>query len=514
MILEKFQTDKYDNELVFINPDITLGELKQYISYQCKEFEKSEIKNIILFGSDYFNFAINFFAAAFTSKQIYLISDKERLKLLNVDYLIPDNAKKLNEKININNIQPKDILINFFTSGSTGEPQNIQKNLYNLEVEARTTIEEFNLKSDRIFVATTSWAHSFGIVFDFILPFGYGCRINKKRIDFPEQLDFEDKYILISTPSFMEKLAKYDYTFYKSPEKIFLAGAKLKPEIIDYFKQYTDLIDIYGSTETGNIAYKRGYTNFTPFKDVEVTTDNKSQAIIKSEYFPQEQALLSDIIEFVNDKEFVFKKRSDRIVKVFEKRISLDEIETNLKKHNKVKDCYCFMYNDKLACIVSTDDISLEKADLKHFLTNYGEVVPKKWRLVDELPKTATGKIDRSKLLKLFGMNQSLPFVISKTIEHNEANITLIFKRSSNFFNGHFDMMSILPGVVQLYYAKFFADNIFNIEIPPKEVKRVKFSNIIRPDTPVTLTLKNNENSVEFAYMTDAKTYSSGIFVK
>lgn len=513
MILEKFRTDKYDNDLVFINPDVTLGELKRYIGGQCREFQKSDIENVILFGNEYFDFMVNFFAAAFTGKKIYLISDKERLKQLDVDYIIPQKPVISDQKIDAN-INPRNILINFFTSGSTGEPQNIQKTLYNLEVEAQSTIDEFKLKPDRIFVATTSLAHSFGIVFNMVLPLGYGCRINKKKIDFPEQLDFKDNYILISTPSFMEKLAKYDYKFYQVPEKIFLAGAKLKPEIIDYFKEYTDLIDIYGSTETGNIAYKRGYTNFTPFKDVSVTTDALSQAIVKSEYFPQDEARLSDIIEYVNEKEFVFKRRSDRLVKVCEKRISLDQLENNLKKHEKIKDCYCFMYYDKLACIVSTDDVNLEKIELKNFLMHYGEVVPKKWRIVDELPKTATGKIDRSKLFKLFGMNTALPFVKSRNIKQNEAELELIFKKNSNFFNGHFDIAAILPGVVQLYYAKFFADDIFNIEIPPSEVKKVKFSNVIKPDKTITLRLKNNDSNVEFTYLSDVKTFSSGIFVK
>ena len=172
------------------------------------------------------------------------------------------------------------------------------------------------------------------------------------------------------------------------------------------------------------------------------------------------------------------------------------------------------MYNDQLACIAATDDITLEKIDLKVFLMKYSEVVPKKWRIVDELPKTATGKINRSKLLKLFGMKASLPFIKARNIGQNEAEITLIFKKNCNFFNGHFEVMSILPGVVQLYYAKFFADEIFNIDIPPTEVKRVKFSNAIKPDTTITLKLKNKEQTVEFAYMSDAKTYSSGIFIK
>ena len=74
--------------------------------------------------------------------------------------------------------------------------------------------------------------------------------------------------------------------------------------------------------------------------------------------------------------------------------------------------------------------------------------------------------------------------------------------------------MPILPGVVQLYYARYFANDVFNIEISPEEVKKVKFSNIIKSDTNIILKLKNDENCVNFTYEADDKVYSSGIFVK
>lgn len=513
MILDKFYTDKYDNDIIFVNPDVTYGEFKKFVYGQIREFESSPIKNTILLGDNYFEFAVNFFASIFANKNIYLISDRTRINHLNFEHILPKKPTQAEGTINTK-IDPKNVMINFYTSGSTGEPKPIGKTLHNTEVEAYCTIEEFDIKEDTILVATTSLAHSFGLVFNFILPFVGNCKINQKKIEFPEQLDVKDNYILISTPSFMEKLAKYDFVFEKSPEKLFLAGAKLKPEILNYFKKYTDVIDIYGSTETGNIAFKRDNENFQVFKAVQVTTNENSQIVISSDFFPPDKIVLSDIIEFTQAGKFVVKKRADRIVKILEKRISLDELETHLKRHEKVKDCYCMAYEERIACAVVTDDVTLEKTELRDYLGQYSEILPKRWRFLDEIPRTMNGKVDKAKIHKLFGMNLSLPFVKSRNISENSAKIDLIFKKNCNFFKGHFDVMPILPGVVQIYFAKYFAEDIFNIKISEEEVKKVKFSNIIKADVIMTLKLTLKENSVEFAYVANDITYSSGIFVK
>ena len=514
-MLEKFYGSKYDEDILFVNPCITFGEFKKHVYYQTKEFLKSPKGNVVLFGDDYFNFAVNFFAAVFARKNIYLLSDKTRLAQLDDEYILPEKSYPVDAIFQDENLDINEAKIYIFTSGSTGEPQLIQKNLAKLILEAQSIIDEFNLAGHLISASTVSLTHSFGFTFNFILPFWHNLKINCRRIEFPEQFgDIKDDYILISTPTFMEKLAKYDFVFEKAPEKIFLAGSKLKNNVLDYFKRFSDVIDIYGSTETGNIAFKRGYDEFRTFKDVSVSVDRNDNTVVTSGFFVQEKVILPDIIQYVNEKEFILKKRSDRIVKIFEKRVSLDEIENILKKHADVKDCYCFMYANKLACVAATDNFNLDKDELRHFLLQFSEVVPKKWRILSEIPLTANGRIDKTKLNRIFGMNLSLPFVLSKKVSSDNAEINLIFKKNCNFFDGHFDIMPILPGVVQLYYAKYFADNFFNIEIPPDEVKKVKFSNIIKSDTEITLKLKNKENCVDFTYEADDKVYSSGIFVK
>lgn len=499
MILEKFYTTEYDEQIIFVNPDMSFGEFKEYVLAQKCEFEKRKEKNIVLFCDDYFDYAVNFFSAIFAQKNIYLLTDKTRLEMLDFEYILPEKPtyKSPSAKIEENlTLRSNNIIINLFTSGSTGIPKNIIKTLKNLEIEAQTTIDEFNLPKNGIICSTTSSAHSFGLAFNFILPFYGNFKINREKIEFPEQ--FKTCDILISSPSFMEKLAKYDFVFENPPQKIFLAGAKLKSEIYEYFSRFSDVIDIYGSTETGNIAYKRNGDVFTLISGVNIELGENNQIIIKTPFCPFEKMPLNDIVEKISTKNFILKKRTDRIVKIQEKRISLDELENNLKKHPSIEDCYCMLYDEKLCCAIVSDNSDIN--DFKKHLTNYSEILPKKWRILDEIPKTQNGKTDIAKLKKLFGMKLSLPYIFSRSKNNETYRIQMMFKKNSNFFQGHFEGFPIVPGVVQLYYAKFFAEDVFNIQLPYSDIKKIKFSNIMKPETPVTLKLTRKGDILEFVY--------------
>ena len=315
MILEKFFTNEYDNDEIFVEKNVKFSEFKDYVFYQKNEFEKSQIADVVLLCENYFDFAVNFFAAIFAKKNIYLLTDNSRLNLLDFSYIKPENFdKKMSWKNFKNDYNSKEIMINFFTSGSSGIPKLIGKTLYNLEVEAQAVLDEFNLKKDSLVVSTTLSSHSYGIAFNFILPFYSGMKIFQTRIEFPEQLPKSSNYIFISTPSFVEKFEKYDYKFENPPEKVFLAGAKTEEKIYKYFNKFSKVIDIYGSTETGNIAYKNDGEIFTVLEGVCVEKNEEGKIVVKSDFFPAKEMVLNDIIEKISDKKFVLKKRTDRIV--------------------------------------------------------------------------------------------------------------------------------------------------------------------------------------------------------
>ena len=92
MILEKFYTTKYDKEIVLIKDkkNITFSDLKKYVYGQKNIFEKEAANSVVLLGDDSFEFIINFFAAIFAKKNIYLLTDKNRLSMLKFDYILPE----------------------------------------------------------------------------------------------------------------------------------------------------------------------------------------------------------------------------------------------------------------------------------------------------------------------------------------------------------------------------------------------------------------------------------------
>lgn len=515
MILEKFYTDGFDSEsvLVYRQETLTISDLKKYVWFQKKAFDKNSENAVVLLGDNSFEFIVNFFAGLFSNKQIYLLADKNRLKMLKTDYFLPQKFEKAAE-VNFKEIDPKNCLINFFTSGSTAQPKIITKNFENLENEACAVSKQFRFDKNLQVYSTTIMPHMFGLTFHFMLPMYLGLVINTNKVDFPEQMIEENPYMLISSPSFLEKMAKYEVDFPSFPKRIITAGDKLKENVYSFFAQKSDIIEIYGSTETGVIAYKNGTKNFKTFDEVGISQSENGCITVKSNFFMEKEIKMEDVIEKVSDNEFSLKGRNDRIVKIKEKRVSLAELETALKTHKSVNDAYCFKYGDVLACAVITNDFSLNDTVLREHLAKYSEIIPKKWRFLDELPKTDTGKTDKEKLEQIFGMNLTYPFVFNRRIEENFAELELCFRKKSNFFNGHFPSIPVLAGVVQLFYANWFAKEVFKTDLSKKEAKRIKFTNIIRANQKVVLRLKNNENNVEYSYIGDDRVYSSGIFVK
>ncbi len=522
MILEKFYTNKYDNDIVIErgHNQVSMKELKEYICAVKKTYLESNIQNVVICCDDGFDFIVNFFASVFAHKTIYLITDKNRLKMLNFNYILAkENIASEYEKLNSINdvfgeINPQEVNINFFTSGSSGKPKNVTKNLTNMDEETHIILNLFKFINNLVFYSTTTMAHMFGIVFQFIIPFSAGYVINTDRIEYPEQITTSKPYVLISTPSFLEKMAKYNINFSSPPYIIFSAGDKLNSKIKNFFNKNSLVVDIYGSTESGTIAYRTNTEYFNILENVSVSQNNNSCLIVNSNFFNGKNLQMEDKVRLLSDEKFILLGRNDRIVKIREKRISLPEIENILNKHKDVCDAYCFKYENDLVCAIVTDNKELNSKELKTYLSDYSEITPKRWRFLDEIPKTSNGKINREKLEHIFGLNLSYPFILHRKKTEESVELKLLFKGNSNFFRGHFDVMPVLPGVVQLFYANWFANDVFNIKLPNKEAKRIKYSNIIKPDEELILKLTNKDNSVEFTYSGDDKVYSSGIFVK
>jgi len=106
---------------------------------------------------------------------------------------------------------------------------------------------------------------------------------------------------------------------------------------------------------------------------------------------------------------------------------------------------------------------------------------------------------------------------MEKIIEKTENSVSMEFSipATSPYFDGHFPGFLICPAVAQTELVIRFAAQHFGTTVSPPEIKRVKFTNFIRPDAPLLLKLKKNENAVSFSLSSteNGKVYSLGTII-
>lgn len=513
-----------DEKVVLKNKgrNITQGELKSIILPIICALKNDKRLKFVISGDDNFEFIKNCLAGMFAEKELFFVSDSRKMDDFGEDFIKNPEPVKPYE---FDFIMPEEekIFINFYTSGSTGDAKCVRKNLPNAAAETVVMNRLFPVEKNIPFVPTVKMSHMYGFVFAFLYPFLYGHVIDTDTVKFPEQIK-GGKYVFVSSPSFLDMMAKYNDNP-NPPVLIYSAGAKLPEKTFEYFSEKSKVVDIYGSTESGTIGYKTDFRDefLTLFGEATITIDEKRGAVLNSPYFYEDELVLNDIIEKKGEK-FKVLGRSDRILKIQEKRISAEEIENALKKYEFTEDACCLKVGEKAGAVIVLTDEGKEKLlregsvemikNLKSHLKKFCGIIPQRWRFLPEIPKTSAGKTDKEKIMKIFNRNLSYPLIFDKKREGEKFEITLAFLRNSNFFNGHFPDVPVLPGVVQLLFAHYFAEDVFDIKLSQNKIKKIKFTRVIKPDKKLFLKLKNNEQSVDFTFTDNEKPFSSGTFIK
>lgn len=522
-MLDFFYNTDHDNEIVLQNNSRVYNkkDLKQLVKANLNLL-KNKKENIILIPDDNLSFIINFFASIFTKKNIYLIDNiQKKQNLENFDILTTAQYEINSSDNNFSIINQNEVLIHLLTSGSTGEPKEIVKTLTNLIVEATDINTTFSFKEEKLIVSSsTTYSHLFGLTFGLMFPLCNNHIINLDNVEYPDKFNIENS-LLVSTPSFLDTVKKNNIIL-NNAKHIITAGSKLDDSTFEYLEKYSNVIEIYGSTETGVIAYRNNSKSkfLTPFKNISIKIQNDS-TIIETPYSYENKVKINDKIELINEKIFL-KNRSDRLLKIQEKRISAEILEKELTTNTFVSENYCFKHNNKIACLcVLTKEgkdyllknglISTIKV-LKNYLRNKFELIPQKWKFIDIIPKNKTGKIDKYFIERIFKINLSFPIILDRSIEKNAIIFKLYFNKNCNFYNGHFPNFPITPGVAQLYFAAFLGEYTFNKELVSGQIRKIKFSNIINANDIVNLKLKLNETNVSFEYFYEDKVFSSGVF--
>lgn len=393
---------------------------------------------VLLYRRDAYPFSVWLMALLSAGRSVVLPSNDKpaTLRELRADYdvIAPEEPPKASHHTPTRQLSgPLDTTLTFFTSGSSGTPKPVVKQLRQLFNEVATLERTFaHVIEESQVLATVTHQHIYGLLFTVLWPLSAGRVIHTGLIEYPEQLTHRlahaksNKYLLVASPAHLQRLdnLKGLSQYGTALTAVFSSGGPLPEQVpADFSKhQIAVPIEVYGSTETGGIAWRQRDANndyFTPLSGVEVTLTDEQTLRVRSPYLPDvNQAFLTeDKVQLESDGRFQLLGRTDRVVKIAEKRVSLTEIERFMRSHDWIDQvAACVVEGERnaigLVLVLSPEgNTTLNdygrfsvRQSLRHYLQQRFDkvVTPKRFRYVATLPINGAGKVTQAALQQLF----------------------------------------------------------------------------------------------------------------
>lgn len=417
-----------------------------------------------------------------------------------------------------------------FTSGSSGVPTVIPKKLRQVFDEVATLEATFGprLGSDCAIVGTVSHQHIYGLLFAVLWPLVTGRKVTARRIEYPEELEpviSERPCVLISSPAHLKRLPD-ERRWQTRLDAVFSSGGPLPPEGAQMALHVLghQPIEVYGSSETGGIAWRQGSTApWSALRGVSVGATDEGTLRVRSPHLLDvgDWFVTADRVELSGDS-FTLLGRADRIAKIEEKRVSLDLIERTAVQTGLLSAARVVALEGGhrttlgLAGVPTARGAGLARKELVDGLrAAIGEAVervaiPRRFRFVESLPVDDQGKVTNPRLLMLFAPERPTADWTERTATRAVAKMTIT--PDLKVLDGHFPGTPIVPGVAQLDWAIGFGREHF--PMPPKlaRIEVLKFQKLMAPGHHVNLELDWNEakHALTFKFFGETGVYSSG----
>jgi acyl-coenzyme A synthetase/AMP-(fatty) acid ligase/3-hydroxymyristoyl/3-hydroxydecanoyl-(acyl carrier protein) dehydratase len=528
--------------------------------------KKAGVRRWLVADADAYAFAVGVFATLHADCQAVLPANLQRGHLVDLaattdgvissEEHLPDatNTFETTAYADLSVLQPLDAEIAeiiLHTSGTTGAPVAATKPLRCLEAEIAALTQSFAPLSSGTVLATVPPYHIYGLLFRILWPLATERPFSTDLISYPEELESAVKNnsgcMLVSSPVFLKRaLPVLDLNHLKKYlGLIFSSGGMLPPPIATAYNATLSkpVTEVYGSTETGGIAYRSVMDDaapalWQPFPNVEVTVDPETQVLaVKSPCLPGKDWFLSgDRACLYADGRFALGGRADRVVKLEEQRVSLPEVERRLAECVEVDAARVISLSGEttkrqiLAAVIEPSIAgwkilasegrqnlrSLLRDALKPYLT--AVVLPRKWRFVRRIPEDNRGKTSDAALAALFTDNQGRcvePVIVRRESEQDSLLLHLQLREDLFYFEGHFDEAPILAGVVQIDWAIEFAIAQFAIPGVFRRIDKLKFFKVLKAGDAVMLDLRYDRETarLNFHYGNAETKYSSGCVI-
>jgi len=357
--------------------------------------------------------ALNIFKSYFSNGKSILFDDSNKLLVKKLESL---NISNFESDLNTNTIfENKVFSFVYFTSGSTGESTAALKTKENIESEIKalsSLLEEYNIK--RVIV-TVPFIHIYGSLTGLFYPYFNDIDIVLKEHFLPNDLlDIcDDNSLVITTPLYIKALNKISTKKDLSKSLFLSSTAPLDPQEAKAFNEKFScpVMQLFGSTETGGIAYKfNDEVLWTPLENVVIETNVNNELKVKSPFVSevllekdfvntQGEIQTFDFIERENEK-FKLIGRSSQILKIAGKRYSTIQIENILEEQEYIEKALIFVKTDKDSLRGEILDITLETKkefrpkEIKQILQNNLSNLKFSMDLkcVEKIPTSSVGK--------------------------------------------------------------------------------------------------------------------------
>lgn len=431
-------------------------------------------------------------------------------------------------------------LLTLSTSGSTGEPKLIAKTLAQLHEELLVLEQLWGQQlGNAVILGSVITQHIYGLLFRLLWPLCAGRYFIRQHLPFAEEIQQQSLLCLaggqdvawVCSPALLKRMSSnLDWQRLTAVRMVFSSGGPLPADAGTLLQQRLGqpVCEVYGSSETGGIAWRKGGVQWTPLPSVKVGQTAAGALQVCSPWLAGSSEVTSDAVELAADGRFVLRGRLDRIIKLEEKRVSLPFLEDSLQRHDWVDECRFLQQQAARASIGVLVVLSAQGlhalrnggrkalvAQLRQHLSAYCEalVLPRRWRFVEQLPANAQGKLQQQEMESLLAQPRSRePLLLETTGAGLEWQLQLQIPHDLAFFSGHFPASPVLPGVVQVDWALQLARQLMQLPTEFAGMEVLKFQQLIRPGDMVRLTLKfdGERSKLHFAFTMNGQPCSSG----
>ncbi|MBK8180217.1 MAG: acyl-CoA synthetase [Planctomycetes bacterium] len=442
------------------------------------------------------------------------------------------------------------------TSGSTGNRKTVSKTLTQLEAEIEALEHQFgaSLGGARV-LGTVSFQHIYGLLFRVLWPLCAGRTFADGTVVDPALLEHAfaggERGVLVGSPAHLKRLPELlDLGQLRGPcVEVFSSGGALDEATAARFGRELGFspLEVLGSTETGGIAWRRqgpgGGPAWSPFPGVAVEARDGLLTVTSKPAGDPHGVPTGDAIELLPGGAFLLLGRADRIVKLFDERVSLAELELRLCAHPAVAAAAALTLERtgtvRIAAAVvpsaagrellgsrgKTGLASLLRTHLQSFFR--ATALPRAWRFVDRLPEDAQGKVGLGALRALFAPEPGggEPAQAAAHAGPLEAKVLAVRERGPEALElelevpadlwcmrGHFDGFPVVPGVVQLQWVLDWARQWSGADLPLRGIEALKFKQILVGKARFRLRLEHAADpaKVRFRLWNEAGEFSSG----